>query len=215
MKRLLALLITISLLSSAFAAGKGVSFLRSMVIPGYSQVASGRNYGYAMMASEATIIGGLVFFNEESDLLLQESYEYAIKFAHLTPGSYDNDFFTNISKFESSGYDANGYNAMVRKTALEQFPYDPIAQQEYIDANSYGEDKYWSWDNPSNRSAFNKLRNDSQDYEDYAKVAVGVLILNHLISGIDVLRYSSEAKRSHVYFKLKQRTPMMVLSYQW
>jgi len=197
------------------AQSRGVVFLRSLAVPGLSQVIDGRDYGYAMMTSEALIIGSMYFMTNESKVLKQDSYEYAIKFAHLNPGSYNSDFYNNLAKYESSGYDAGGYNAWVRKTAMEQFPYDPILQQEYIDTYSYGDDQYWAWDASTHRSEYNKLRNRSQDFKDYAMVATGVLILNHLVSGIDALRYNAQANRSHVSFGLKDKTPLLQLSYTW
>ncbi|MDD4309417.1 MAG: hypothetical protein PHO32_03480 [Candidatus Cloacimonetes bacterium] len=215
MKRFLLIFSVLTICTLAHATSKGKMFVRSLVVPGYSQVASGNNYGYLMMASEISIIGGMLYVDKESKLLLDESYEYAIKFAHVNPGNYDSQFYYNLSRFESSGFDANGYNAKVRKEAMELFPYDPIAQQSYIDDNSYGDDRYWNWDDPTNRSSFNKMRNKSQDYESYAKVAIGVLILNHLVSGIDILRYSEEEQSTNVYFQMKNSTPMMFLNYKW
>lgn len=215
LKRTIISLIILITVSACFAQSKGAMFLKSMVVPGYSQVRSGRDYGYAMMASEVAIIGSMFYLNNESDVLIQESYEYAYKFAHLSPGDYDNDFYTNLARYESSGFDVNGYNAMIRQRAMAQYPYDPVAQQAYIDANSYGPDKYWSWDSTSYRGEYSHMRNRSQDFEDYAKIVAGVLILNHVISGVDVLRFSAEEKRSHVYFGVKNKNPMLFLSYKW
>lgn len=216
MKKVCLILIIMCVISSAFALNRGLGFLRAVAVPGWSQVASGHNYGYAMLASEIGIIGSLFYLNNESDILMQDSYEYAVKYAHLNPGDYDNEFYGNLSRYESSGFDANGYNAMVRQTAMTMYPYDPIAQQNYIDENGYADNKYWYWDSPDNRSQFNKLRNSSQNFDDYASVAVGVLILNHLVSGVDYLLFSSRDKRqTEVYFGIKNKEPMLFLNYRW
>ncbi len=215
MKRIaLAIFVVVSIVSLT-AQSRGVSALRSFAVPGLSQVIDSRDYGYAMMASEAVIIGSMYFMTNESKVLQRDSYEYAIKFAHLNPGSYNSDFYNNLAKYESSGYNAGGYNAWVRKTAMEQFPYDPVLQQEYIDTYSYGDDQFWAWDASYHRSEYNKLRNRSQDFKDYALVATGVLILNHLVSGIDVLRYNAQPKRSHISFGQQGKTPLLQLSYIW
>ena len=215
MKRLISILILIILSLSLFAENRGLGVLRSLALPGYSQVSAGHNYGYALMASEVAAIGSYLYMNEESSALMHESYEYAIKFGHVNPGDYDADFYYNLSRFDSSGFDVNGYNAMIREEAMEQFPYDPVAQQNYIDTNSYKDDRFWDWDSTDNRSHFNKLRNKSDDYEDYAKVTMGVIILNHLVSAVDYLRFSARERNSNVSFRYVKKTPMMFLTYKW
>lgn len=215
MKRICLIPLILIMCSAAFAQNRGAMFLKSLVIPGYSQVRSGRSYGYAMMASEVAILGSVFYLNNESDVRMQESYDYAIKFAHLNPGTYDSEFYNNLSRFESSGFDVNGYNAKVREDAMNEFPYDPVAQQAYIDANSYGDDKYWSWDSTDNRGSYSQMRNSSQDYGDYAKIVLGVMLLNHIVSGVDVLRFSAEERRSQVYFGIKDKSPMVYLNYHW
>lgn len=212
MKRYSVILAALLICTALSADNKGLGFIKSLAIPGFSQVRSGHNYGYAMMASELATIGSIMYMNNESDALMDESYEYAIKYAHITPQDYDDEFFYNLARYESSGFDVNGYNAMIRQKAQEQFPYDPEAQQEYIDTYSYQDDRFWYWDSTDNRSHFNQLRNRSDDFQDYAKVTVGVLILNHIISGVDYLRLSAKDRKTQVSFRYKHRTPMMYVS---
>lgn len=214
MKRSFLLLICLVLIPM-LAAQEKASVLKSLIVPGWGQISSGRDYGYAMLGTELGILGSLFYLNSESDALKQDSYEYAIKFAHLNPGTYDTDFFNHLARYESSGFDAGGYNAWIMKTAMELYPYDPVQQQQYIQANSYDEDRYWYWESPEHRSKFNKLRNRSQDYVDYAKVAGGVLILNHLIGVVDVLRLNAEHRRSQISFDLIDKTPILKLNYNW
>ncbi len=216
MKKLLTLILMIAIFTFTYAENRGIGFLRALAFPGWSQISSDHSYGYAMVASELGIIGSLMYFGNESDVLKQDSYEYAIKFAHLNPGYYDSKFYNNLSRYDSSGFDANGYNAMIRQTAMTMYPYDAAAQQDYIDENGYFESNYWSWDNTQNRSQYNKLRNKSQDYEDYASVAAGVLILNHLISGVDYLLFSARDKeQANVYMGVKDNKPMLFVKYRW
>jgi len=216
MKKALLILLVLSISGYALAQNRGVGFIKALAVPGWQQAAVGKNYGYAMLASELAIIGSVFYLNNESDILMQDSYEYAIKFAHLHPGSYDNKFYNSLSRYESSGFDANGYNAMIRQTALTMYPYDAIAQQQYIDQNSYKDDMFFSWDSPQHRSQYNKLRNRSNDFDDYASVAVGVLILNHLVSGVDYLLFSARDKsKTEVYFGVKNNEPMLFMNYRW
>ncbi|HRX76123.1 MAG TPA: hypothetical protein P5342_01590 [Candidatus Cloacimonadota bacterium] len=184
-------LITLGLILLAFgniaAQSSGKDFLLSLAVPGFSQISNGRNHGYAMMAAEATLIGSMLYLSSESELLRDESYTYALKFAQLQPGDYDAEFLQNLGKFNSSGFDADGYNASVRREALSLYPYDPDQQQSYIDEYSYSDDQYWRWQSQGNRSRYNKMRNDANDLESYGKLAVGIMIMNHIASGIDAL----------------------------
>ncbi|MBP7333261.1 MAG: hypothetical protein KA963_00945, partial [Candidatus Cloacimonas sp.] len=84
-----------------------------------------------------------------------------------------------------------------------------------IDENAYGTDKYWYWDSSNHRSEYNKIRNRSMDYDDYALVAGGVLILNHLISTIDALRITAPNKKAGVSFNLQNKTPILQINYHW
>jgi len=142
MKRIGIFLLTILLSTTLFAQSRGLLTLKSFVVPGWSQISSERNYGYAMLTAEAVIIGSIYYFHSESKVLEQECYEYAIKFAHLHPNGYNDDFFKHLARYESSGFDAGGYNNWVRQTAIDLYPDNPEMQQQYINDNAYGNDKY-------------------------------------------------------------------------
>ncbi|MGC9362881.1 MAG: hypothetical protein ACP5F3_08130, partial [Candidatus Syntrophosphaera sp.] len=159
------LLIIIS--ASLAAESRGLKFLQSLAVPGLSQVHSGRDHGYAMLAAEAGIIAGILFLNAEENLKEQEYYEYALKFAHIQPGDYPNQYFRDLSRYDSSGFEAGGYNADVRQTAMQLYPDDPIAQQIYIDENIYPEDYAWNWDSSDNRGSYSEIRIQTQDLRDY------------------------------------------------
>jgi len=215
MKRPIFLLVLLVLVSAMPAKSKGFEMLKSLAIPGFAQVTNGRSYGYAMMASEAGIISSMIYFNNEEKLKAREAYEYALKYAHINPGDYPDQYFRTLSRYNSSGFDAGGYNNEVRETAMQLYPGDPAAQQQYIDANAIPDDQAWNWDSTDIRGRYSKIRIQSQDMRDYGSIAVGVLILNHLVSGVDVLRFFTEKARSQVYFDYRDHNPMLMLNIQW
>lgn len=194
---------------------QGRDFFLSLAIPGFSQIRAGRSHGYVMLAAEASIWTSMLLFGGEADLLQEEAYDYALKYAHINPSRYDKQFMQNLGKFNSSGFDADGFNANIRKQALNQFPGDPVAQQAYIDEYSYKEDKYWRWDTANDRSKYNKMRNKSADLENYAKLTVGVMILNHLVSGMDVLIFNSQERRTQLSVGLIGSTPALQASFKF
>lgn len=215
MKAKLLLAVFLVLISSLLAESKGWQLVQSLAVPGLSQVRSGRNYGYAMLASEAGIIYSMYYLNSEQDLKARKSYDYALKFAHLQPGEYPDEFYRRLGKYSSSGYDQGGYNSMVLQEAQRLYPGDLELQQNYIDANAYSDQFFWDWDSEGKQSEYLGMRSKMQDLKDFGMMATGVLIVNHLVSGIDVLRYFAQSKRSQVYLDLKDRTPMLMLNLEW
>lgn len=209
-KHTLILLLCMLSISGAWAQKK--DFLLSLAVPGFSQVKSGKSYGYAMLAAEAALIGTSLYLGSEADLLMDRSYTHALKFAQVNPADYGSDFFKNLGKYNSSGFDADGYNATIRREAQRRYPGDPSLQQLYIEENAYGEDRYWKWESAAKRADYNRMRNDSQDLESYGKLVAGVLILNHLVSGIDILRSQAQERRTQLSMELHQSTPMLKLS---
>lgn len=215
MKRILILMFILLFSTLLVAQNRGLTALKSLAVPGWSQASSGRDRGYLMLTAEAVIIGSLYYFNSESDLLKQNYYEYAVKYAHLAPGSYPDLFFKQMGIYDSNGFDAGGYNNWVRQTARELYPNDPVLQQQFIDENCYQDDHYWSWDSMDNRREYNKIRNRSNDFRDYAMVTGGVLILNHLISAIDAMRWTAPVPKTDLSFSVLNKTPIVQVNYHW
>ena len=214
-KYLVTLLLLLACGASLAAEGTGLQLVQSLVLPGLSQVRHGRNYGYGMLTAEAALISSLLYLNEEAQLKTQEYYEYALKYAHITPGDHADSYLRDLSKFNSSGYEAGGYNAWVRQEALRLFPHDPAQQQIYIDENIYLDDQAWNWDSVDNRGQYVQIRTEAQNMRDYRMLAVGVMIVNHLISGIDVLRYNAKDNKAQVWLDIKDRRPMLMLGLEF
>lgn len=212
MRRKHTLIILLCILSVSGLWAQGKDFLLSLAVPGYSQVKNGKSYGYAMLAAEAALIGTYLYLGSEADLLMDSSYTYALKFAQVNPADYDAEFLKNLGKYNSSGFDADGYNAMIRREAQELFPDDPVAQTSYIEEQGYGEDRYWRWESADKRADYNRMRNDSLDLESYGKLVVGMILLNHLASGINILQSQAQERRTRLSMDLYRNVPMLKLS---
>lgn len=207
------ILILIVFLSVCMLPAQNKELLLSLAIPGSAQIASGRNHGYALLASEAALWGTIYYMNSESKLKKEEAYLYAIKHAHIQPAEYDEGFLRNLGRYLSSGFDANGYNTSVRNQAIALFPGDPDAQQAYIDQHAYGDAHYWNWDSAADRSRYNELRNKALDHKSIGKMAIGVVMLNHIISGLDTLIHSTKHKNTELSVEMLRGTPIVKFSY--
>lgn len=214
-KYLIPLILLLAFGAGLAAESTGWQLGQSLILPGLAQVRNGRNYGYGMLAAEGAIISSLIYLKQESNLKKQEYYEYALRFAHIEPGEYQDSYLRDISKYNSSGYEAGGYNAAVREEAIRLFPHDPAQQQIYLEKNIYLDNLAWNWDSVENRGSYVQIRTQAQNLRDYGSMALGVLIVNHLISGIDVLRYNAKNPQAHVYLDIKDRSPMLMFNFEW
>lgn len=185
--------------------------LMSVVVPGSGQLSLNHNYGYGMLTGEVLAWSSYLYSSNEQKLKGRESYEYALKFAHINPGSYNESYYTDLTKFMSSGYDAGGYNASIRQEALSHLEWSVEMQQEYIDAHAIPEDKSWSWDSSQDRKRFSTIRKDILVLQDQAQVITGIIIANHILSTIDMLRLKKQWHNFDASFRYQHHTAMLNL----
>lgn len=197
---------------------KPISVLaRSLVLPGWGEVYMGDNRGYVFMAAEVLLWASYFYCLEESDLNETASYEYALEYAHIQPGDYDEEYFLHLQKYNSSGFESGGYNENIRRLAITLYPDDPDAQQAYIENNMYGSGEAWHWDSRQSRSYFTQLRNDVVHFNDYATTVTGVIVVNHIISGLNALLKARSHNRN-LDFSMgfgRDFTPMLRGSYRF
>ncbi|HOD17520.1 MAG TPA: hypothetical protein PLF50_02040 [Candidatus Cloacimonadota bacterium] len=186
--------------------------LKSALIPGWGQLSLNHSYGYAMLTAEILCWSDYYYATTEQDLKERSSYEYALKFAHINPGKYSSQYYRDLAKFNSSGFDAGGYNAMVRQEAINLFPADLAAQQQYIEEKGIPADKAWNWDSISNRNKYAAMRKDILELKDQAQIITGVLIANHIFSSIDMLRLKPQWKNVHASVRYHNSQPELNLS---
>ncbi len=193
-----AILIIVMLLMTVqiFAQHKpGLMFLQSMLVPGMGELWQGSSSGYVFIASEILLWSSMFYFQEESHLSKRHAYECALEYAHIQPRDYDNDYYHHLSKYDSSGYDAGGYNENIRRIAINLYPGDAELQAAYIEANAYSDDYSWDWDSSERRSDYTKHYKDIQNNKDYAQAMIGGIVLNHIVSGLNSLFLSRSANR--------------------
>ncbi|MDD2332208.1 MAG: hypothetical protein PHI68_06120 [Candidatus Cloacimonetes bacterium] len=215
MKKILIVICILLSMSLLSGQSRGITLLKSLAVPGWGQISTGRNYGYGMLAAELSIISSMLYFDQEQDLKRKEAYQLALEYAHIQPGSYSQQYFRDLSAYNTSGYDAGGYNEMVRSTAMTLYPSNPQAQQEYIDTHIYSAEFAWNWDSDYQRGKFTSLRTRVNELMDYAKIATGVLLFNHLISGVDALRFSAQGRKAHTYMSIKDNSPILNLELEF
>jgi len=192
------LLISIACL---FAQPPIVRALRSAVIPGWGELSMGNNSGYVFLAAEATLWASLLYFQNESDLLIRKSHQFAFNNANLgSKDSIDDRIWFLMSRHNSSGFDVGGYNHTVLMQAMEMFPYNADRRDEYIRENILPEGVHWNWETRENRRVYQHLIRDSGHFDDYAKLVGGVIIVNHVISFMNALRVANRSNKREIDF---------------
>ncbi|MEF3695238.1 MAG: hypothetical protein V3576_07815 [Candidatus Cloacimonadota bacterium] len=214
MKHFTIILFVLLLSIPLMGQNRGGSFVLSAGLPGVMQIAKGHNYGYAMLGAEIGLWSTLFYLSTEQKLSQTEYVDYAIRYAGIRPDDYTPDYYSHLSRYSSSGFEAGGYNSMIRQQAREIYPDDPAAQQSYIDENIYPEEQGWQWESMENRREYNRIRIYNKNLKDYSKIATGVLVLNHLISTIDFLRYPL-GDSSKVSFGFDGDKTMLLMDYNF
>jgi hypothetical protein len=202
------------ILTSGLLAGiteKIPPVIKSIILPGWGELSQGYSRGYANMVAEAALWTGLFYFDEESELYSEKALKYAARFAGIPTGYNDRQYLIDIGKYNHSGFDVDGYNAMVVNQANSMFPTDNEAKQAYIEENIYGDNLAWSWESVDKRSDYVSFRKQSMNYDDYTSLVTGLLLANRLASCIDLLIIRQHNMKAHVSL-YDERTPMLNLS---
>lgn len=152
---------------------KSAAFLRSVVVPGWGQLREGRETaGYAFLAAEALLIGGVVFSKYYGSWLEDDYRAYATQHAGVSSGS-DHQYFVDIGNW----MDRESYN----EARLRDRQFDAMYTSPGTD---------WQWDSDANRQHFKDLRIKSDSYGQMSILFIGGIILNHLASGVEAGRSS-------------------------
>ncbi len=191
-------------------SSRAITILKSAIVPGWGQLSIQKQRGYVFLTNEILLISGLYYFNTESDVKLNKAYDIALCSAHINPGSYSDAYLITIGKYTTNGFDVNGYNTNVHEQALALFPGDEPSQATYFDQNMIPDARGWNWDSNDKRQDYRKVRKESLDLKDTAKVITGMIIANHLINLIDVARTTAHKSNIQVGFTvMPDMTPQL------
>ena len=171
------------LVSMAFSGSR----TKSLLFPGWGELSLNQNSrGQKLMAAD--IILWLTVFNGKN---LSKNYEsdyraFASEHAGVNWSHTDYLFAVDIGYYE----DLNDYNsAKARQRSLElETDLNGGLIREYGHA-IYPEngDFDWQWDSDSNRKSYKDMRISSANWDKYANFAIAGLLVNRVISVIDVI----------------------------
>lgn len=149
-----------------------LTLVKSIVLPGWGEHSLGyHTRGFALQGSELLCWAAYAAFTFIGEARKKDMKAFAAEHAGVEPGDKNKEYFADISKYDNI-YQYN--EAMYRNRSISLV---------YSNADKY----YWDWDNEDNRKDFDNIRFDSGVYLRNATLATTALIINRLVSVIDIM----------------------------
>lgn len=213
MRRLLLLLALLTLFAAAEGTNRWQYSALSAALPGSGELLLGQTQrGIALLSAD--ILVWSFYFQSTGEMRdLQRTYKhYALQYAGV-PLDRDNRYYQVIQNYMSSD-DFNQLQELQARNYFILLLNNPQAFQDYIDNNTYTGEFVWQWENIQNWHHYKSLRRKHQITKMNNQIFLGLLILNRLVSVIDVnLVYNRNKLQGSLYFSAKS-TDRVMLNYQ-
>ena len=199
MKRFIFFLLILSIVPLA-ALPKLSYSAASAILPGTGELALGKTTRGAIMLSTDILVWGSFFaLEKEKDNLTDTYKQYAVVYAGAKSGMPES-YYQNLQNYISSD-DFNRYEELFARNYYLIYSYNPEGYEEYILANTYSDEESWSWQNQTYQDHYKKLRRRTQKAKIYQNLSVGALVLNRVVSVIDVSLINKKTNRPlSIYF---------------
>lgn len=157
------------------------NILLSLVIPGLGQwVAGEKGSAKIFMVTELAFWASYFGSREYANVIRRDYYTFAAVHAGVDTRSKDKQYWIDIGN--SPGiYQFNERRRMERNL-----------EATYSENDHY----FWLWDSESNRVEYTELRDKEDNWKQIATFMVGGMVLNRIISAVDVIRLIRKNKKS-------------------
>jgi len=199
MKRFIFFLLILSIVPLA-ALPKLSYSAASAILPGTGELALGKTTRGAFMLSTDILVWSSFFaLEKEKDNLTDTYKQYAVVYAGAKSGMPES-YYQNLQNYISSD-DFNRYEELFARNYYLIYSYNPEGYEEYILANTYSDEESWSWQNQTYQDHYKKLRRRTQKAKIYQNLSIGALVLNRVVSVIDVSLINIKTNRPlSIYF---------------
>ena len=199
MKRFIFFLLILSIVPLA-ALPKLSYSAASAILPGTGELALGKTTRGAIMLSTDILVWSSFFaLEKEKDNLTDTYKQYAVVYAGAKSGMPES-YYQNLQNYISSD-DFNRYEELFARNYYLIYSYNPEGYEEYILANTYSDEESWSWQNQTYQDHYKKLRRRTQKAKIYQNLSIGALVLNRVVSVIDVSLINIKTNRPlSIYF---------------
>jgi hypothetical protein len=176
--------------------GPAGAALRSLLIPGWGQLATGHKTQAAIFGSlELGTWTSYVTFQRQGALRRDSYFATARLFANIDLKDKDESYRKLVGQYRSSDV----YNQYVVLREATFFYEDPTERQQYIDSRSISAANAWSWgDSFDQFERYRAERRASEQAFKNGQYALGFAIINRLVSAIAAARVAaSKRSREH------------------
>lgn len=159
----------------------GKYVLLSLVLPGAGEWFLGhKGHAKFFLGTELALWAGYLGTQGYIGVLENDFHSYAAVHAGVTTGGKNDQFWIDIGN--SDNIYAYNEKRLVERRLEDVYPED--------DAH------YWQWDSKTNRDKYNDMRFKQHDWKQRANIIIGGVILNRLVSAIDVIRLIRKEKKA-------------------
>ncbi|MEA3499786.1 MAG: hypothetical protein U9R41_02015 [Candidatus Marinimicrobia bacterium] len=154
------------------------NILKSIVLPGWGELSYNKTRSKMFLVSELTMWVSLFTFNKYNDIQDQDMRNYAEIHSGAEEFSTESQYWVDLGNYFS--YQDH------KSEMLEMRTPEKIYDVKYE----------WDWDTHTNANKYRDMRIDRDQSLLRAKFAAGGLVLNRIISAIDVIYLSN--KQNHI-----------------
>ena len=185
MKKRYSYIVLCILFSSLFCKELSLSgsLFRSMLVPGWGESRLGeQKRAKVLLMSELAIWTSFFMGRSLSGSFIDEYEALAVLNAGADIRGKEYGYILNLSNYDT----------------MELYNHDMDLQRNWDE--KYNDSSYdWNWNSQSNRFKFNDLRKKSIVYQEISEFAIAGMIINRILSAIDVIYLNGRNKRVKMF----------------
>lgn len=171
----------------------GRAALYSILLPGAGQyyIDGAGTKAKLFFGVEAGLWLSYFGFRRYGDYKEEAAKGWAVIHAGANPDNNDEDYWIKMTYYDNRDRnedDGLGYNQMA-------LVYDRDEANIFPETSLY----YWNWDTRNSRQKYRNLRNESKTAYERSDISVGVILANHIVSGIEAF-FSASKHNRHIEF---------------
>ncbi|HOY83929.1 MAG: hypothetical protein LHW45_09330 [Candidatus Cloacimonetes bacterium] len=205
----LALLIALPLAALPKIAYLGMS----AALPGSGEIALGKSTrGGIMLTTDLLALTAWLATGREIDNLTGSYRKYAEVYAGI-PENMSDSYYQVIQQYISSD-EFNQLQTLEARNFYLIYNYDPAGYEAYLAENTYSAEDAWAWQSSEHQDQYRSLRFRTQTVKMYRSLSLGVMLLNRVISLIDVALISRNPDQPTALYFTPLESGGLMLNYR-
>ena len=186
----------------------------SAAVPGTGELALGRTTrGAVLLGLDVLAWNSWWATNRQKKDLIDSYTQYARTYAGI-PEGMDENYFQHLQQYLSSD-EFNRFQELLARNYYLVYSYNPDGYYEYMLANTYAPGEAWSWQSAEHQAHYRSLRRRTQTTKMYQNLSLGALLLNRVISVIDVALLERDPDSGQTLYFSPLKGEGLMLNYRW